>query len=127
MRDNDTVEEVVHVMDHDTVLFFSPDGICRSLKAYQIPVSSKTAMGAPLTQVCTPFIDPAPALDPGIGRHRAWSFDSKDPWEVPTTQLCQCGLGTGIIVVLPVEVTDEKGESRRHALLACLALREDRH
>ncbi len=51
MRDNDTVEEVVHVMDHDTVLFFSPDGICRSLKAYQIPVSSKTAMGAPLTQV----------------------------------------------------------------------------
>ena len=52
MRDNDTVEEVVHVMDHDTVLFFSPDGICRSLKAYQIPVSSKTAMGAPLTQVC---------------------------------------------------------------------------
>ncbi len=52
MRDNDTVEEVVHVMDHDTVLFFSPDGICRSLKAYQIPVSSKIAMGAPLTQVC---------------------------------------------------------------------------
>ena len=51
MRDNDTVEEVVHVMDHDTVLFFSPDGICRSLKAYQIPVSSKIAMGAPLTQV----------------------------------------------------------------------------
>ena len=74
MRDNDTVEEVVHVMDHDTVLFFSPDGICRSLKAYQIPVSSKTAMGAPLTQVCTPFIDLPPALDPDIGRHRAWGF-----------------------------------------------------
>ena len=54
MRDNDTVEEVVHVMDHDTVLFFSPDGICRSLKAYQIPVSSKIAMGAPLTQVQDP-------------------------------------------------------------------------
>ena len=43
------------VMDHDTVLFFSPDGICRSLKAFQIPVSSKTAMGAPLTQV--PFAE----------------------------------------------------------------------
>ena len=51
MRDDDTVEEVVNVMDHDTVLFFSPDGICRSLRAYQIPVSSKTAMGTPVTQV----------------------------------------------------------------------------
>lgn len=58
MRDDDTVEEVVNVMDHDTVLFFSPDGICRSLRAYQIPVSSKTAMGTPITQV------PAPSLDP---------------------------------------------------------------
>ena len=56
MRDDDTVEEVVNVMDHDTVLFFSPDGICRSLRAYQIPVSSKTAMGTPVTQV------PAPSL-----------------------------------------------------------------
>ena len=58
MRDDDTVEEVVNVMDHDTVLFFSPDGICRSLRAYQIPVSSKTAMGTPVTQV------PAPSLNP---------------------------------------------------------------
>ena len=40
------------VMDHDTVLFFSPDGIARSLKAYQIPQSSRTAAGTPLSQVC---------------------------------------------------------------------------
>ncbi|BDA50481.1 DNA gyrase subunit A [Coccomyxa sp. Obi] len=51
MREDDTVEEVAHVMDHDTVLFFSPDGICRALKAYQIPQSSRTAAGTPLTQV----------------------------------------------------------------------------
>ena len=38
-------------MDHDTVLFFSPDGIARSLKAYQIPQSSRTAAGTPLSQV----------------------------------------------------------------------------
>ena len=50
MREDDTVEEVAHVMDHDTVLFFSPDGICRALKAYQIPQSSRTAAGTPLTQ-----------------------------------------------------------------------------
>ena len=36
-------------MDHDTVLFFSPDGIARSLKAYQIPQSSRTAAGTPLS------------------------------------------------------------------------------
>lgn len=57
MRDDDTVEEVAHVMDHDTVLFFSPDGICRALKAYQIPQSSRTAAGTPLTQaraLCCP-------------------------------------------------------------------------
>lgn len=50
MGEDDTVEEVAHVMDHDTVLFFSPDGICRALKAYQIPQSSRTAAGTPLTQ-----------------------------------------------------------------------------
>ena len=63
MRDDDTVEEVVNVMDHDTVLFFSPDGICRSLRAYQIPVSSKTAMGTPVTQVPAPSMTliPRPA------------------------------------------------------------------
>ena len=44
-----------------------------------------------------------------------------------TTQLCHGGLGTGTVVVLPFEVTGEKGESWRHAPLACLAFLEDRH
>ena len=43
-------------MDHNTVLFFSPDGTCRFLKAYQLPLSAKIAMGPPLTQVWTSFI-----------------------------------------------------------------------
>jgi DNA gyrase/topoisomerase IV subunit A len=50
LRDDDSIEEVAHVMDHDRVLFFFPDGTCRSLKAYQIPQSSRTAAGAPITQ-----------------------------------------------------------------------------
>lgn len=58
LREDDTVEEVAHVMDHDTVLFFSPDGICRALKAYQIPQSSRTAAGTPLTQAGTPCSAP---------------------------------------------------------------------
>ncbi len=57
------------VMDHDTVLFFSPDGIARSLKAYQIPQSSRTAAGAPLSQVSSRLTLPSlrhlcvPAVD----------------------------------------------------------------
>ena len=33
------------------VLFFAPDGVVRSLKAYQIPQSSRTAAGSPISQV----------------------------------------------------------------------------
>ena len=51
LREDDTVEEVVPAMDHDTVLFFTADGVVRSRRAWQLPEASRTASGAPLTAV----------------------------------------------------------------------------
>ncbi len=50
LREGDGVEEVVPVMDHDTVLFFQPDGLCRSIKAHQIPEGSRTSAGTAIAQ-----------------------------------------------------------------------------
>ena len=50
LREGDGVEEVAPVMDHDTVLFFQPDGVCRSLKAHQIPEGSRTSAGTAIAQ-----------------------------------------------------------------------------
>ena len=44
------MEEVLHVMSHDSILFFTEDGVARSLRAYQIPEASRTAVGAAITQ-----------------------------------------------------------------------------
>ena len=51
LKTDDSVEEVLHVMSHDSILFFTEDGVARSLKAYQIPEASRTAIGAAITQV----------------------------------------------------------------------------
>ena len=45
------MEEVLHVMSHDSILFFTEDGVARTLRAYQIPEASRTAVGAAITQV----------------------------------------------------------------------------
>ena len=50
LREGDGVEEVVPVMDHDTVLCFHPDGLCRSLKAHQVPEGSRTSAGTAIVQ-----------------------------------------------------------------------------
>ena len=50
LREGDGMEEVVPVMDHDTVLCFHPDGQCRSLKAHQIPEGSRTSAGTAIVQ-----------------------------------------------------------------------------
>ena len=44
------MEEVLHVMSHDSILFFTEDGVARTLRAYQIPEASRTAVGAAITQ-----------------------------------------------------------------------------
>ncbi|MEG4321680.1 MULTISPECIES: DNA gyrase subunit A [unclassified Microcoleus] len=51
MKEDDGVEHFLSCCDHDSVLFFSDRGVVYSLKAYQIPVSSRTARGTPVVQL----------------------------------------------------------------------------
>ena len=51
LKGDDSVEDVVQCKDHDSVLFFTSDGVVRSLKAHQIPQASRTAIGTAITQV----------------------------------------------------------------------------
>lgn len=51
MKEDDGVEHFLSCCDHDTVLFFSNRGVVYSVKAYQIPVSSRTARGMPVLQM----------------------------------------------------------------------------
>lgn len=53
LKGDDSVEDVIQCNDHDHLLFFTSDGIVRSLKAHQIPQASRTATGTALTQVQT--------------------------------------------------------------------------
>lgn len=51
MKDDDGVEHFLSCCDHDSVLFFSDRGVVYCLKAYQIPVASRTARGVPIVQM----------------------------------------------------------------------------
>jgi DNA gyrase subunit A len=51
MKEDDGVEHFLTCCDHDSVLFFSDRGVVYCLKAYQIPVSSRTARGVPIVQM----------------------------------------------------------------------------
>lgn len=51
IKEDDAVEHFFGCCDHDSVLFFSDRGVVYCLRAYQIPVSSRTARGVPLVQL----------------------------------------------------------------------------
>ena len=51
MKDDDGIEHFVTCCTHDHVIFFTDKGISYSLRAYQIPESSRTAKGYPLVQM----------------------------------------------------------------------------
>ncbi len=51
MKEDDGVEHFLTCCDHDSVLFFSDRGVVYSLKAYQIPTSSRTARGVAIVQM----------------------------------------------------------------------------
>ncbi len=51
VKDDDTVEQFLTCCDHDSVLFFSDKGVVYCLRAYQIPVSSRTSRGTPIVQM----------------------------------------------------------------------------
>ncbi|MEL6601658.1 MAG: DNA gyrase subunit A [Cyanobacteria bacterium J06614_10] len=51
MKDDDGIEHFITCCSHDHVLFFTDRGVAYSLRAYQIPESSRTAKGYPLVQM----------------------------------------------------------------------------
>ncbi len=51
VKDDDTIEHFLSCCDHDSVLFFSDRGVVYCLKAYQIPVGSRTSRGTPIVQM----------------------------------------------------------------------------
>ncbi|NMG06197.1 DNA topoisomerase (ATP-hydrolyzing) subunit A [Brasilonema sp. UFV-L1] len=51
MKEDDGVEHFLTCCDHDSVLFFSQRGVVYCLKAYQIPISSRTSRGTPIVQM----------------------------------------------------------------------------
>ncbi len=51
MKDDDGIEHFITCCTHDHVLFFTDKGVSYSLRAYQIPESSRTAKGYPLVQM----------------------------------------------------------------------------
>lgn len=54
MKEDDGVEHFITCCDHDTILFFSNRGVVYSIRAYQIPASSRTARGFRSSK-CYPF------------------------------------------------------------------------
>jgi DNA gyrase subunit A len=51
MKDDDGIEHFISCCDHDSILFFSDRGVVYCLKAYQIPVGSRTSQGTPIVQM----------------------------------------------------------------------------
>lgn len=51
IKEDDGVEHFLTCFDHDSVLFFSDRGVAYCLKAYQIPIGSRTSRGLPIVQM----------------------------------------------------------------------------
>lgn len=49
--DHDVVHQFFTCQDHDTVLFVSNRGVAYSIRAFQVPIASRTAKGVPVPQV----------------------------------------------------------------------------
>jgi DNA gyrase subunit A len=51
VKDDDNIEHFVTCCDHDSVLFFSDRGVVYCMKAYQIPLGSRTSRGTAIVQM----------------------------------------------------------------------------
>lgn len=51
IKDDDAVEHFFACCDHDSILFFSDRGVVFSLRAFQIPLGSRTSRGVPVVQL----------------------------------------------------------------------------
>lgn len=60
VREDDSIEEVQQVTDHQCLLFFTSDGLAYGLKAYQIPEASRTASGISFSSVSSRCCHPPP-------------------------------------------------------------------
>lgn len=107
------------VMDHDTVLFFAPDGIVRSLKAYQIPQSSRTAAGSPISQARKPPLLPILPLP-----LPARSVLLRAPTSRCDRVLCkECEVAGGCVMMLSHEQRRHDRALHRTTLIDCCVFR----
>lgn len=51
LKEDDSLEEVVSVNDHDNLLFFTNEGHAYAIRAYDVPEASRTATGTAITQI----------------------------------------------------------------------------
>lgn len=51
LKEDDSLEEVISVLDHDYLLFFTTQGRAYSLRAYDVPEGSRTSIGTAIAQV----------------------------------------------------------------------------
>uniref|UniRef100_A0ACD5GNT7 DNA gyrase C-terminal beta-propeller domain-containing protein n=1 Tax=Desertifilum tharense IPPAS B-1220 TaxID=1781255 RepID=A0ACD5GNT7_9CYAN len=51
MKEDDGIDHFLTCCDHDSLLFFSDRGVVYCVKAYQIPMGSRTARGIPIVQM----------------------------------------------------------------------------
>ncbi|MDM9381752.1 DNA topoisomerase (ATP-hydrolyzing) subunit A [Chlorogloeopsis sp. ULAP01] len=51
VKEDDGVEHFLTCCDHDSLLFFSERGVVYCLKAYQLPIGSRTSRGTPIVQM----------------------------------------------------------------------------
>ena len=51
VKDDDNIEHFLTCCDHDSVLFFSERGVVYCLRAYQLPMGSRTSRGTPIVQM----------------------------------------------------------------------------
>ena len=51
IKEDDAVEHFFACCDHDSILFFTDRGVVFSLRAYQVPLGSRTSRGVPVVQL----------------------------------------------------------------------------
>ncbi len=51
VKDDDNIEHFLTCCDHDSVLFFSERGVVYCMRAYQLPMGSRTSRGTPIVQM----------------------------------------------------------------------------
>eukprot|EP01041_Mallomonas_annulata_P001538 gene1538-2966_t len=108
-RNADSVTHFFSCNDHDTVIFITDRGVAYNVKAYQVPLSSRTARGVPLPQVLPIGLDervtslipvdnfaPTPPLPPTTAASTA---STKAILNIPTLK------------IVVDEVVDDVGES----------------